>query len=308
MTSTPPVSPQAFTASLKARAANASQAIGVPVGELLERYYHRRLIARVFHADGDNWVLKGGQALLVRWPTARYSTDVDLLRHGDDTTVEAAVRALITAAEARLDDCLRFDHHDTSRETTANRPSRKVRFKVMFGLRQLSTVSVDVVAAGLAPHGEIVVEQLVSPFAVNADPWPSIRMWPLEDHVADKVAAMYERHGERLGPSTRFKDLVDLVLIAHNCALRGAITQAALRTEVRRRQNAGTHLILPTQFEVPSPTWIAGYRAEAAKAHELPADCRTLEGATLLADAFVTPLLQEQDLEGTWQFAHRQWK
>ncbi|WP_125728608.1 hypothetical protein [Kibdelosporangium aridum] len=63
-----------LTSSLKVRAANASKATGVPTGELLERYYHRCLLARVFLADGENWVLKGGQALLVRWPKARYST------------------------------------------------------------------------------------------------------------------------------------------------------------------------------------------------------------------------------------------
>ncbi|WP_237774666.1 nucleotidyl transferase AbiEii/AbiGii toxin family protein [Actinosynnema sp. ALI-1.44] len=274
----------------------------------MERYYHRRLLARVFHVDGDSWVLKGGQALLVRWPRARYSTDVDLFRACDDATVDDAVVALIEAASTNLDDHLRFDHLDTSRETAANRPSRKVRFKAMFGLKQLSVVSVDVVAAGLHPRGELVVEKLTAPFTVDSGPWPTIRMWPLEDHVADKVAAMYERHGERLGPSTRFKDLVDLVFIAHNSALNGTITHAALRAEVNRRRAAGTHLTLPTEFEVPSPAWIAGYRAQAAKAHDLPAAYRTLEGAIPLAHAFITPLLQEQELNGTWQFERRQWE
>jgi predicted nucleotidyltransferase component of viral defense system len=177
-----------------------SKLIGIPTGELLERYYHRRLLARVFHADGDGWVLKGGQALLVRWPQARYSTDIDLLRTADEDTVDSAVAALIAVAAADLGDHLRFDHHDTSRETAANRPSRKVRFKVMFGLRQLSTVSVDVVAAELHPRGELLVEQLDPPFAMESGPWPKVRVWPLEDHVADKIAAMYERHGERLAP------------------------------------------------------------------------------------------------------------
>jgi hypothetical protein len=31
------------------------------------------------------------------------------------------------------------------------------------------------------------------------------RAYPLVDHVADKVAAMYERHGEDHRPSTRFR-------------------------------------------------------------------------------------------------------
>ncbi|WP_269321596.1 nucleotidyl transferase AbiEii/AbiGii toxin family protein [Saccharothrix sp. NRRL B-16314] len=91
----PPLSPQAFTSSLKARAANMSKLTGIPTGELPERYYHRRLLARVFHSDGDGWVLKGGPVLVVRWPQARYSTDIDLLRTVDEATVDSSVAALI---------------------------------------------------------------------------------------------------------------------------------------------------------------------------------------------------------------------
>ncbi|GAB3504457.1 nucleotidyl transferase AbiEii/AbiGii toxin family protein [Amycolatopsis cihanbeyliensis] len=307
MTRKPPLSPHAFTSSLKARAANTSKVTGVPTGELLERYYHRRLLARVFHADPDKWVLKGGQALLVRWPRARYSTDVDLLRTVDEATIDETVSALIAAVSTDLDDDLRFDHHDTSRETAADRPSRKVRFKVMFGLRQLSTVSVDVVVTGLQPRGELLVEPLDPPFSVDSGPWPTVRMWPLEDHVADKIAAMYERHGARLLPSTRFKDLVDLVLIANKSSLSGTVTHAALHAEVHRRQAAGTQLVLPETFVVPSPVWPAGYRAEAAKAHELPMPFRTMDGATPLADAFISPLLRQHGPAGRWQCERREW-
>lgn len=308
MTEEPTPSPRAFISSLNSRAGRSSALTGLPAGELIERYYHRRLLARVFHADHDGWVLKGGQALLVRWPRARYSTDIDLLRVSEDASVDAAVEALITAASIELDDHLRFDHHDTSRETAANRPSRKVRFKVMLGLRELHTVSVDVVAAELRPVGRLTVEQLEAPFVIDSSPWPEIRMWPLEDHVADKIAAMYERHREQRVPSTRFKDLVDLVLIACNSTVDGATTHQALHAEVRRRTAAGTHLELPAGFAVPDPSWVAGYRAEAAKTTELRAEHRTLAGATPLADAFVTPLLQERPPAGTWRFDRLRWE
>lgn len=39
------------------------------------------------------------------------------------------------------------------------------------------------------------------------------RAYPLVDHVADKIAATLERYGDREMPSTRYKDLVDLVAI-----------------------------------------------------------------------------------------------
>lgn len=206
-----------------------------------------------------------------------------------------------------LDDHLRYEHHDTSHEKAANRPSRKVRFKVMFGLKQMAMVSVDVVATGLHPVGELQVERLEAPFNVDCGPWPDVRMWPLEDHVADKIAAMYERHGDRLRPSTRFKDLIDLVLIAVNSTLDGRTAHTALHGEVRRRRSAGTHLVLPETFTVPDPVWTSGYHAEARNARDLPADHHTLDGATPLADAFISPLLQPHGLQGTWQRELRQW-
>jgi hypothetical protein len=90
--------------------------------------------------------------------------------------------------------------------------------------------------------------------------------------------------------------------------LNGATTHAALHAEVRRRQAAGTHLILPAAFTVPDPSWAGGYRAEAAKTHELAAEYRTLDGIMSLIDAFVTPLLQEQSPGGAWRFDRLRWE
>ena len=303
----PPQTPQAFVRSLKDRAANAARIVGVPAAELVDRYYHRRLLARVFEADPDGWVLKGGQALLVRWPRARYTVDVDLLRTGQDATVDSAVEALVVAASIDLDDHLTFSHYDTSREMSAGRPTRKVRFEVRFGLRQLRMVSVDVVATDHPPLGKLVDEQLEAPFTVDASSWPMIRIWPLEDHIADKIAAMYERHRAALVPSTRFKDLVDLVVIAHNAKPSGELTHAALHAEVRRRRHAGGHVSLPTTFEIPDPSWVGGYGAQAARIHELPPGCRTLTGAMPVAEAFVTPLLQDRPPTGRWTPGQLRW-
>lgn len=48
-----PLTPRAFVRSLKDRAANAAKIVDVPANELVDRYYHRRLLARVFEADPD---------------------------------------------------------------------------------------------------------------------------------------------------------------------------------------------------------------------------------------------------------------
>jgi len=59
---------------------------------------------------------------------------------------------------------------------------------------------------------------------------------------------MYERHGPTATPSSRFRDLVDLVLIVSNVELDAAQKVTALATESRRRD-----LLLPARLETPDP-------------------------------------------------------
>ena len=57
------------------------------------------------------------------------------------------------------------------------------------------------------------------------------RRYPLVDHVADKVAAIIERYGRGDHPSTRFKDLVDLVAIAIGDSVDAGAQRAAIASE-----------------------------------------------------------------------------
>ncbi|KXX62428.1 hypothetical protein AZG88_29450 [Rhodococcus sp. LB1] len=49
---------------------------GTPVRR---RFVIARFLTRVFDADPDGWILKGGIGMMVRLPQARYSKDIDLL-------------------------------------------------------------------------------------------------------------------------------------------------------------------------------------------------------------------------------------
>src|SRR5437764_14835297 len=89
--------PGALTSALSARAKPLARQQGIAVGEVLRRFYFQRLLARVFTHDPSGWLLKGGQALLVRYPDyARNSRDVDLFRP-DAQGVDEAVAALRAA-------------------------------------------------------------------------------------------------------------------------------------------------------------------------------------------------------------------
>ncbi|HET6290366.1 MAG TPA: nucleotidyl transferase AbiEii/AbiGii toxin family protein [Amycolatopsis sp.] len=208
MPSQSPKTPRGYLDSQKNRARNAAETTGVSTGELLRLHFHRRWIARVFHGgEASNWVLKGGQALLVRWPSARYSADIDLLSVED--TTDAAVDALKTAAALRLADHIWFSRLRT-------------------------------------------FEPLEPPFASDCAPWPDARMFPIEDHVAKKICAMYERHQAGGHPSTRYKDLVDLALFAVKSSISGKEIHEILHDEIARRRKRGMVVNPPAGVEARS--------------------------------------------------------
>ncbi|MBE1576488.1 nucleotidyl transferase AbiEii/AbiGii toxin family protein [Amycolatopsis roodepoortensis] len=301
--------PRGYLDSQKDRAKNDAERAGASTGELLQLHFHRRLIARVFHGDdAANWVLKGGQALLVRWPSARYSTDIDLLSVED--TTEAAVEALKAAATLRLDDHIWFSHLGTSTQTHVERPTRKVSFMAMFENAPLNhRVRVDVVTSGHMPRGPITTEPLKPPFASDCAPWPDARMFPIEDHVAEKICAMYERHQAGDHPSTRYKDLVDLALFALKSSIPGKETHEILCDEIARRRRRGMVVNPPAGFEVPDPrSWQGGYHKAAQGVRGLPSEFRTLKGVHTLVDSFVTPLLQAEPPAGRWRPEERAWR
>jgi predicted nucleotidyltransferase component of viral defense system len=252
-------------------------------------------------------MLKGGQALLVRWPAARYSTDIDLLGSQDST--DTAVEELIAAAALRLDDEIWFAHVKTFDQTHVERPTRKVIFMTMFEDAPLNyEVNVDVVVAGHHPRGTVTTTPLEPVFPTDCGPWPQTRVFPVEDHVAEKICAMYELHQVHRTPSTRAKDLVDLVLIALKTDIEGARMHHILADEVQRRRARHMVVDLPSTFQVPSRGWTRLYGEAARQALDLPGGLRTLDGVGALADAFITPLLQQAPPPGWWCPDERSWR
>jgi Nucleotidyl transferase AbiEii toxin, Type IV TA system len=87
------------------------------------------------------------------------------------------------------------------------------------------------------------------------------RAYPLADHFADKACAIFERHGPAGTPSTRYRDLVDLVPIVLAAPAEAEPQLTALRSEAQRRS-----LQLPGCFAVPDQgLWHRGYVTEAGR-------------------------------------------
>jgi Nucleotidyl transferase AbiEii toxin, Type IV TA system len=299
--------PGAMEKAIRSKAREVARETGRAVGDLVLEFYFQRLLARIFQNDG--WMLKGGQALLVRFPQqARASRDADLFRPGVDD-INEALEELRGAAALDLNDYFRFvvKSHELARNGAGN--GAKVKIEVLIGLQSKMTLNVDLVVKR-TPIGEPTIMRLESMLdMVWPDTWPDVVLYPLADHVADKVCAMYELH-ERLSgadvPSTRFRDLGDLLLISQQQSLEGRAVQFALRSEVPRRRELGLKLTLPSMFEIPDPgSWAMGYPKAAAEITGLRG-CRSLEDAVMAAGIFITPLLGASD-PGVWDPVTARW-
>jgi Nucleotidyl transferase AbiEii toxin, Type IV TA system len=75
-------------------------------------------------------------------------------------------------------------------------------------------------------------------------------VYPLVDHVADKVMAILQRYGETQAPSTRYKDLVDLVAILSEAPIEVNSQRTAL-TLADRSQTVDEALAIVRAFLDP---------------------------------------------------------
>lgn len=126
------------------------------------------------------------------------------------------------------------------------------------------------------------------------------RAYPLVDHVADKVVAIYELHGRDRRPSTRYRDLVDLVAIVAGASVPGNAQTTAIRSEFDRRG-----VVLPDHFDVPDRVlWEAGYAAEARRS--LLRLALTLDEALAVVRPFLDPVLYGTAV-GSWDKESRAW-
>lgn len=292
------MSPAAFGASVRDRLKNASRATGRPFNELAREFVLQRFLARVFDDPQSPWILKGGTGLLVRLPGARYSKDLDLLHRSTD--LNAAVAELTELSSRDGGDPFRF---------VLGRPA------VMTGGVAGATISVTAYL-GTAKFGSFPVDlstELTIVAAVERQrplavidmpalaPMPEVTLYPLPDQVADKLCAMYERYGAALAPSTRWRDLVDLLLIIGNFRLDAEMTLVAMTAEAGRRGMA-----LPGGIVAPSPSWARGY-TYLARRTTLPSSVHDLDVALQAAGGCFNPLLGGEVVSGSWDPAAQRW-
>jgi Nucleotidyl transferase AbiEii toxin, Type IV TA system len=289
---TPGAFRQALTAKLRTLAENSKWELH----QLRRQFAYDRLLERLYSMD-DGWIVKGAVALLARDLGVRASLDIDVYRAKEADAAEADLRE---AARRDLNDWFRF-------EIGARRPvadgAAGVRLPVTayVGPTEWESFHVDLVGSDLRMLGEPDEVPALARVGMPELNQRGYRAYPLVDHVADKIAATIERYGARgEQPSTRYRDLVDLVAIAEHASVDAAQQLRSLTSEVERRG-----ISLTETFYAPDRAlWEQGYEREARRS--VLASAPSLDQALAIVRPFVDPLLTGT-ATGRWDPERRAW-
>jgi len=288
--------PAAFRRALTDRLKTVAKEGRWSLQQLQRQIAYDRLLERLYSVD-DGWIVKGAAALLARDLGMRATIDVDVYRARAAEVAEADLRE---AVRRDIGDWFRFEFGPARAMGDANAGIR-LPVTAYVGATPWVEFRVDLVGSDLRMTGE---PDPVPPLARIIMPdveQHGYRAYPLADHVADKIVATFQRYGPQQLPSTRYKDLIDLVGMVTGAKLDAGLTLRALSSETKRRG-----IVLPGRFDVPDrPLWQRGYAAEARR-WLLPLGT-TLDEALGIVRPCLDPLL-DGSAEGTWQPQNRRWE
>jgi Nucleotidyl transferase AbiEii toxin, Type IV TA system len=285
--------PQALRAAVTDRLRSVAVAHGAQLNDLLRQFAYDRFLARVFEDDPERWVLKGATAMLARLgPGSRHTLDVDLYRSAG--TLDEAEEALRASAALDLGDYFRFEIAP-GRPVAGPVATRQLTVTAYLGATVFASFPVDLVTDLNMTAPPDVIGPLVDVDIPGITP-SRYRVYPVVDHIADKVCAIHELHERVEGPpqpSTRYRDLADLSTFARTAVVEADALATALRSEAARRR-----LTLPAQVTVPTDRgWRAGYARVARDAPALVD--RDIMAAVDTVCRFIDPVL-DGSAAGRW--------
>jgi len=203
------------------------------------------------------------------------------------------------AAALELGDWFRFE---VGAKTKVSDDSKAVRLPIMayVGQRMWERFHLDLVGEEVGMTGEPDDVPPIAQVDLPELEQTGYRAYPLVDHVADKIAATFDRYGSSQAPSTRYRDLVDLIAIARGAPVDADAQLRALNAQAERRG-----LTLPERFDVPDRAlWEPGYAREAADS--LLTDAQSLDEALAIVRPFADPLL-DGTAHGRWDPEKQAW-
>ena len=293
-----PAGVESAIAAAAKKAADANPSLNT--SERIRLEYFNRFLSRVF-SDGDasEWLLKGGTGMLARVPSSRATLDVDLYCRG--FTLDEALADLRRLAALDLGDHFAFIY-SRHRESVGGQAQPYVEgyavtFEVLIGVTSRGAIKIDL-ATGAGITAEIEHLRSASVLDIPRLVSNEYRLYPLVDQIADKVCATADSYNGR--PSSREKDLVDLVVIAVTQDVDGSALGVAIATETKRRK-----MVQIDKFVVPS-SWGAPY-AKLARRVPHCAGFESVDLAAQLVSQFINPALDGSAIGRKWMASTRMW-
>lgn len=297
----PYTSPAAVEAAIRTAAREATRHDPtLSVQERIRLEYFHRFLCRVFTPPRHtHWLLKGGAAMLARVPSTRATTDVDLLNRSD--SLWAALAELRAVTQVDLGDFFRFDYVGHTDSVGAGQPyvhGFRVGFDVLIGAAKKDRLNVDLMVGSVttAPPDIMTPVYALALPRLTHNPY---RLYSVADQVADKVCATVSTFDGN--PSTRVKDLVDLVALALTQPMQSEALQTALR-----RESSARGLQLPPIFTAPA-NWAVTYRQLASRV-PICVDHLDLTAAEALVQRLLDPVLSNDHHNRLWLADPPDWR
>ncbi len=271
-------------------------------GRAIAGFWHHRLLCRVF-ADGNrSFVLKGGHAMLARTVDARATRDIDLL--STTSSLDRALEDLKRLALRDLDDFVTFEFIDARPIKTADeyRSGLTVRFACLLGARKVHDVSIDLVVDEVTLEDVDVVTPL-DRLDIRGVDTCDYCVYPIDAVLADKLCGIIEPHAGR--PSSRVKDLVDVLVVISSMGVDGDRLASRIDTELSVRK-----LVRPQEFHLPAhwnQQYSVTYAVMSKRAH-LPDAAAHLNDAQELAQKLFNPALDATSRGKEWNWQARAWE
>ncbi|MDQ7880325.1 nucleotidyl transferase AbiEii/AbiGii toxin family protein [Microbacterium sp. QXD-8] len=300
----------ALARSLQARLNNEARRRGVTADVIRKQYVFTLFLSRLFDTDPQPpWVLLGGNALLIRTGGGRFTQDIDLARESEWESTEdvrAELQSLVNAGADR--DPFTFvvvsvEPHSEPDPYGYGAKTANAKVQASLGAQVFDTFTIDLTERR---HLDVPVDQVPLRAVIEHDTLadlPSVPTTPLENHLADKVCAMYERHGRGgESPSTRYRDLADIVRILD----AGPIDAARLK-EVLARESGRRRATLPSRMEAPAEEWRVAFPRQARTFAEYPSRLYELDASLDETRPCLDPVLSGERMSGTWDHEERSW-
>lgn len=250
-----PATATAMRAALETRLVNQAAAAGIEAGRLRRRLVFQRVLRRL--SQDDRWVLKGGYLLEARLAGgARTTRDLDLA--SAHATELGELREALDDALARDPDgdFLRFTVTGSSPLAADQAGSGGWRFSIDARLagRTFDRVRIDVVGRIAETSGGTEIVELAAPVTGLALGAAQVVAVDVAQHAAEKFHALCRTYaGDR--PSTRVKDLVDVVLLTEAGLLPDPALADRLRSVFADRDGRDP----PPRLPEPPTSWAGDY-------------------------------------------------